>query len=139
MGEGFRTFDHTGDLGLEVWCEAPERLHGLAAEALAAQLVVPLGTAPDVHVTLVLEGDDPGDLMIHWLNTVLLQCDVEGAVWTRVVIQRLEPRAIGAVLHGERIDRARHVRLREVKAVSHHELVLDLTPGACRLRVILDI
>ena len=38
MREGFQTFDHTGDLGLEVWAETPERLFELAAEAVLAQV-----------------------------------------------------------------------------------------------------
>ena len=38
MGEGFRPFEHTGDLGLEVWAGSPERLHALAPVALHAQI-----------------------------------------------------------------------------------------------------
>jgi SHS2 domain-containing protein len=45
MSEGFRTFDHTGDLGLEVWAESRERLFELSAEALMAQ-IVEVGPAP---------------------------------------------------------------------------------------------
>ena len=75
MSEGFSTFEHTGDLGLEVWAERPE----LTAHSLKGSLV------------------------------------------------------------GPRRDRERHVFLREVKAVSHHALELDPTPGTCRCRLILDI
>ena len=39
MSEGYRTFEHTGDLGLEVWADDPERLYALAAMALHAQLI----------------------------------------------------------------------------------------------------
>jgi SHS2 domain-containing protein len=33
----------------------------------------------------------------------------------------------------------RHVLGREIKAVSHHHLALELAPGACRARLVLDL
>jgi SHS2 domain-containing protein len=139
MGEGFRTFDHTGDLGLEVWADTPERLHALAAVALAAQEVEARETNGAIERRLTLEGDDPADLMVHWLNTALLEGGLAEAVWTGAEVHALSPRRIDAVLRGPRRDRAHHVFLREVKAVSHHELTLDLTPGRCRCRMVLDL
>jgi SHS2 domain-containing protein len=144
VAEGFRTFDHTGDLGLEVWAATPERLYALAAEALLAQ-VAELGTAEgapgeaEVRATLDLEGDDARDLLVHWLNTALLESGLRQAVWTRVEVRSLSERALSGMLAGPKLDPTRQVFLREVKAVSHHDLDLDLTPGRCRCRMILDI
>jgi SHS2 domain-containing protein len=137
--EGYRTFDHTGDLGLEVWAETPARLHELAAEALIAQVVLGDLGPLDARLAVSLEGDDPEDLFVHWLNTVLLKAETEHAVWTSVVVDDLGARSLAARLEGQHLDPARHERLREVKAVSFHDLVLDLEPGRSRCRVILDI
>jgi SHS2 domain-containing protein len=137
--EGFRTFDHTGDLGLEVWADTPERLYALAAEALLAQVVEAAPGSSDVSVGLDLEGQDPGDLLVHWLNSALLEAELRRAVWTRAEVRSLSGRAIAGTLSGPRRDPRRQVFLREVKAVSHHFLALDLAPGRCRCRVILDI
>lgn len=139
MGEGFRTFDHTGDLGLEVWADTPERLYGLAAVALAAQEVEARDGGSAIERRLTLEGDDPEDLMVHWLNTALLEGELAEVVWTAADVHALSARQIAGVLRGPRRDRARHVFLREVKAVSHHDLTLDLTPGRCRCRMVLDL
>jgi SHS2 domain-containing protein len=70
---------------------------------------------------------------------VLLQAELERAVWTRARVRSLTPRSIEATLEGPRLDPVRHVLLREVKAVSYHDLILDLEPGRCRCRMILDI
>lgn len=143
--EGWRTFDHTGDLGLEVWAGSPERLFALAAEALlaqvaqVAQVAESSGDATDVRRRLVLEGDDPPELFVHWLNSALLEADLAHAVWTHAHVERLERQTLEAVLQGPRRDPTRQTFLREVKAVSHHALSLDLTPGACRARVVLDL
>uniref|UniRef100_A0A832I1A5 Archease n=1 Tax=Eiseniibacteriota bacterium TaxID=2212470 RepID=A0A832I1A5_UNCEI len=143
MDEGWRTFDHTGDLGLEVRAAGPERLFALAAIALLAQVVeAPRSTregAPEVSVTLELEGEDPADLLVHWLNTALLEAEVRRAVWTRAVVELPGPGRLRGTLEGPRRDAARHTFLREVKAVSHHGLELALDPGACRCRLVLDI
>jgi SHS2 domain-containing protein len=139
MGEGFRTFDHTGDLGLEVWADTAKRLFGLAAVALAAQEVEAREGEGTIERRVTLDGDDPADLMVHWLNTALLEGGLADAVWTAADVRELSPRRIDAVLRGPRRNRARHVFLREVKAVSHHDLQLDLTPGRCRCRLVLDL
>lgn len=137
--EGYRTFDHTGDLGLEVWAPTRERLYGLAAEALMAQVAETRTPGGDVRLRLELEGDDPLDLLVHWLNTVLLEAELERAVWSRATLHALGERALDATLEGSRLDPSRHVPLREIKAVSHHDLELVLDPPDCRCRLVLDI
>ena len=137
--EGWRTFDHTGDLGLEVWAASPERLFALAAVALLAQQVEAAGGAGEKRVTLALSGGDAADLLVHFLSTALLEAELRGATWTRAEVRSLTPTSIEATLEGPRRDPARHTYLREIKAVSHHDLALDLTPGACSCRLVLDI
>jgi len=142
MGEGFRTFEHTGDLGLDVWADSPERLHALAAVALHAQIIeVPdAGSAARrLERRISIEGRDAADLLVHWLNTTLLEAETAAAVWIGAEVQLLTSRRLEATLAGVPRDRARQVFLREVKAVSHHALELDLTPDACRCRLILDL
>jgi SHS2 domain-containing protein len=138
MREGFQTFDHTGDLGLEVWAETPERLFELAAEAVLAQVAEAFG-AVEVSVALELDGDDPADLFVHWLNTALLEAEVRRAIWTRATVHGLTGSTLFATLAGPRLDPARHIRLREVKAVSHHDLELILHASECRCRFVLDL
>src|SRR5881396_1937400 len=82
-------------------------------------------------------GDDPGDLLVHWLNTALLEAEVRGAVWTRAAVRGLTPRSLEGTLEGPRRGAPGQVMLREVKAVSHHGLEVDLGPGACRCRLVL--
>ena len=138
MSEGWRTFDHTGDLGLEVWAASPERLYALAAVALSAQMVEPPPAAATLEVSLALAGTDAADLLVHWLNSSLAEAEVRGAAWTAAEVA-LSTHALTGTLAGVPRDRARQVFLREVKAVSHHALELDLAPGRCRCRLILDL
>jgi SHS2 domain-containing protein len=139
MDEGSRTFDHTGDLGLEVWAPTAARLYARAAEALMGLVADARGAAPAVERRVRLSGDDPADLLVHWLNTVLLESELARAVWTRVEVRRLTPTALEASLLGSPLDPARQTFLREIKAVSQHALELELEGPVCRCRLVLDV
>jgi SHS2 domain-containing protein len=139
MSEGHRTFAHTGDVGLEVWAASPARLFARAAEALMGLIAEAPGAAPEVVVPVRLSGDDPGDLLVHWLNTVLLESELARAVWTRVEVTALTPVSLEATLAGPRLDRTRQAFLREIKAVSQHDLLLELEGAHCRCRLVLDV
>jgi SHS2 domain-containing protein len=141
VSEGFRTFDHTGDLGLEVLAETERRLFELAATALMAQVAeVPDGASDEaLAVDLELDAHDAEELLVHWLNSALLHADLTGAIWTKAWVARWTPRGLTGRLQGPRFDARRHVALREVKAVSHHGLELALEPPACRCRLVLDL
>jgi len=139
MEEGHSTFDHTGDLGLEVWAPSAARLYALAAEVLMALVVDARGTAPESERVVRITGDDPADLLVHWLNTVLLESELAKAVWTHAEVQVLTPTTLEATLWGSRLDPLRQTFLREVKADSHHALVLELKEPACRCRLVLDL
>jgi SHS2 domain-containing protein len=139
MAERFATFDHTGDLGLEIEAASAERLYALAAEALCAQIAVAVPGPDDVEVTLALDGDDERDLFVHWLNTVLLESELRHAVWTHAEVSRSGATHLEARLGGQRLEPGRQVRLREIKAVSHHALELELGPARFRARLVLDL
>ena len=153
--EGFRTFDHTGDLGIEVWASSPERLFARAALAVLAQVAeipggargpagaspipeVPAGI-PEVRIRIARSGTDPGDLLVDLCNAALLEAEVGDAIWARADVTFPAPGRLDATLAGPRRDPRRQVFLREIKAVSHHDLELDLTPGRCRCRLVLDV
>ncbi len=139
MAEGHGTFDHTGDLGLEVRAPSAARLFALAAEALMALVADARGAPPDLERAVRITGDDPEDLLVHWLNTVLLESELAKVVWTSAEVRVLTPTALEATLRGSRFDPARQTFLREVKAVSLHALELDLHEPDCRCRLVLDL
>jgi len=136
---GWDTFDHTGDLGLEVWADSPRELYATAALALAAQIARAQEEPAEIVWAAALEGDDAADLLVHWLNTVLLEGETRHAVWTSAEVTAWSPTRLEARLAGPRRDPARYELLREVKAVSYHDLLLDLERRPCRCRLILDL
>ena len=139
MDERWSTFDHTADLGLQVEAPTPARLFARAALAVLAQVAECADADEDVSLETSAEGEDAADLLVNWLNRALTEAELAGAIWTRVEIDALDGRTLSARLAGPRRDRARMTFLREVKAVSHHGLELDLRPGRCRCRFVIDL
>ncbi len=139
MHEGWETFDHTADLGLEVRAATPERLYALAAEAVLAQVAECPTVAPTLGAAVEASGADAADLLVEWLNRALLAGELANAVWTHVEVQAWSPTRLAAALRGVPRERSVVTFLREVKAVSHHGLELELAPGHCRCRVVLDL
>ncbi len=139
--ERFRTFDHTGDLGLEVHAPDWSRLFELAAIAVLAQVAeVPPGSAiEERHARVELEGTDLEDVFVAWLNAALLESELAGAIWTRARIEALSDRGVRGDLWGPARDARRQTFLREVKAVSHHALEVERLPDGVRARVVLDL
>jgi len=137
--EGHRTFDHTGDLGLEVWAPTPERLFARAVLAVLAQVAETRGHASEVTAAVACEAPDPGDLLVDLCNSALLEAEVRRAIWTEARVTIAGGGRLSAELSGSRRDPRRQTFLREIKAVSHHALDLDLTPGRCRCRLVLDV
>jgi SHS2 domain-containing protein len=141
VDEGFGTFDHTGDLGLEVRARTLERLFELAALGLMAQIAEPRVKEPGSAVEAAVEvaSEDRESLLVDWLNAVLLESELRQAIWTLVEIAGVDDRSIRARLLGVPRDRARLTFLREVKAVSHHAAEVRSSPGGLVARVVLDI
>ena len=96
---------------------------------------------------IILAREEAGRFRHDFVGTehILLGLIRDGEGIATAVLQRLGlkletvktevERALAGLLAGPRLDPTRQVFLREVKAVSHHDLDLDLTPGRCRCRV----
>jgi SHS2 domain-containing protein len=135
---GYAAFSHTGDVGLEIRAESPAELFAIAGRALTEQMALPTETGDVVRERLDLEADGWEDLFVHWLNTLLLRSELAQAWWTTFEIETLSPRRLVAEVAGPRRG-PQHERMREVKAASHHALALEIAPGRCVARVVLDL
>jgi SHS2 domain-containing protein len=126
-----------------VWAETPGRLFARAVLAVLAQVAETRGHADEVQVLVECRSDDAGDLLVDLCNTALLEAEVRQAIWTDAQVTWNGVDHLTARLSGPRRDPRRQTFLREIKAVSHHALELDLTPTGpqrrCRCRLVLDV
>lgn len=135
----YRVLEHTADVGFEAWGATREEAFASAACALQDLMVDLTAIAPREEMVLRIEGEDAPALLVNWLSHILYLFDAEGRVFHDFKVQRLEDRALEAVAHGEKFDRALHTVKLQVKAITYHQLALEQTPEGWRARVFVDI
>jgi SHS2 domain-containing protein len=135
----FRLVGHTGDLAVRLWGEDPPDLLRSGGLALFHVLAGDSPVRDRESHTLEVQGTDLEELLVGWMNRLLLQFHLED-----ILLCRFEPRftAAGSVrgsVGGERIDPARHYLVREVKAVTYHGVRVEREGRWWTARVVLDL
>jgi len=137
--EPFRTLEHTADVGFEAFGATRKEVFANAARALM-DLIVDLDTIkPGEEVTLQITGPDPESVLVNWLSEILFLHDAEGWLFRDFEIQDLQDNSLSALARGEKFQRSRHQAKLLVKAVTYHQLVLEINPRGWRAQVYVDI
>lgn len=90
-------------------------------------------------VCFVLSSRDWESLLVDWLHEILYYFTVKKMGFSRFRIERIGPFFLKASGYGEKIDLKRHQILREVKAVTYHNLRIKKAKGCYSTRIIFDI
>lgn len=126
----YRLLPHTADIAVELRAPDEAGLREAGVEALRELLV---GSSP-VHALaerpIEPRGADATERLVHFLGDVLYLYDTE-----RFVPARAGP----AGVLGEPFDPARHVAIREVKAVTHHGAEVQTRPEGLVVTIIFDV
>ena len=135
------TFDHTADVGLRVRGADLDDLFRTAAEGLFDYVVANRAEVRTGDVEKVsLRDDSPVDLLAAWLSELIFRSETHHRVFRDFDV-RVEDDGLrlDATIHGEVIDRGRHILDHEVKAVTRHGLALEREGDGWVAEMILDI
>jgi SHS2 domain-containing protein len=88
---------------------------------------------------VVLEACDPAELLVVWLNEILVFCETARAIPADFQIRELDGCRLVASIGGEPFDPARHVVERTAKAVTYHKLVVEERDNGWYARVYIDL
>jgi len=97
------------------------------------------GVRPREERAVSASGEDPTELVVAYLTELLKLEAADGFVAREIRARPVgnPPTALVASVRGEPFDATRHVAGTEVKAITFHELAIDLERG--RARVIVDV
>jgi protein archease len=137
----YRLFDHTADLGLEIWGVDPGELFVNAGRALFELLVQKKDRSPQErhHRSIEVRGGDWADLMVNWLRELLYLFNGDQQVLAGIRVLSLMPNQLQAEVASEDFTVARHRVGREIKAVTYHQVRVGPRGPRWEARVILDI
>lgn len=138
--------DHTADIALTL--EAPD-LAALFTEAalVLSSLVYGEAGAGDpapFSLTVAVEAEDPGDLLVNWLREILYILTGQGRIIRRVddleITGHTDPGGprLRAEIRAESFDPERHEMVREIKAATYHRLDVAYRDGCWCAFVVLD-
>ncbi len=136
---GYRIFDHTADLGVEITGASQEEVYAGAAGALFDLLTDLSSVRESEERTLTVEGEGPDDLLVNFLRELLYSWNGEGFLMKRCTVLEAAPRRLTAVLRGETYDPARHRIRMEIKAATYHQASIRRTAAGWMGRVVFDV
>jgi len=135
----YQTIDHTADLGIIVKCPDVRHLFIRAAQAMT-DLVVEGDISDKTAIRDVLvEGEDFPDLMVRWLGEILYLFEGESLIVNSIEIKSIGPIQLQATLTLASFEPERHEVLREIKAVTYHQISVNKSDDGWETKVIFDI
>lgn len=135
----FDLLDHTADLGIIVRGESLQELFEAAARSMMSIMVICRSSNNIESETLSVLGDDLPDLMVRWLGEILYLFEGEKRVLADVRIDHISPSSIDATLKTFPFDPNVHEILREIKAVTYHQIEVYQRGDHWKARVIFDL
>ncbi len=130
--------EHTADIGIEAWGESRAALYAEAARALREVIV---GSAPVENREsreVRAAGRDDAERLVAWLGEVLFL--FESRQFLPAAFEfHFAGEEVRARIGGELLDPERHPVEREVKAITHHQVLAEQIEGGWHARLYLDL
>ena len=135
----FSLIDHTADLGIMVRGKNLKHLFEEAAKSMMYIKFKGKRTNESEIIKLSVAGYDLPDLMVRWLGEILYQFEGEHKLVTNVGIDFISPSHLDATLEMVSFDPSLHEILREIKAVTYHQIEVVEKGKHWEARIIFDL
>jgi SHS2 domain-containing protein len=135
----YQTFNHTADLGVEIFGDTPESLFENAAFALFDIITDIQSIEAKDEKYISVEGSGWADLLVNYLREVLYLWNGEEFILKTSHVENLSENFIKATVTGEPFDLLRHKIKTEIKAITYHQLSVTQTSYGWVGRVIFDV
>ncbi len=135
----YRIFDHTADLGMEIFGKTVQELFANAAFAVFDTITDLSRVRAREERKITVEGTGWEDLLVNYLREVLYLFNGEGILLKEYSIMEIDPQHLKGAVSGERFDSSTHRINTEIKAVTYHQVTVRETPDGWIGRVIFDV
>jgi len=135
----YQIVDHTADLGIIVKGVDEKDVFIRAAQAMTDLMVEGDISKKTVIKDVSLQGEDFPDLMVRWLGEILYLFDGEKLIVNSIEIKSISPIKLESTLTLSSFEPEHHQVIREIKAVTYHQISVDKTKDGWQARIIFDI
>lgn len=134
----YRLLEHTADIGLEAWGASRAELFIQAALALRKVLVGKSAPTSERTLNIHVDGIDDAELLVNWLAELVYLFASRRFLPANFILE-FEGEQLDAQVMGQIVDPTQLLMEREVKAVTHHQVLAEQTPQGWHGRVYLDL
>jgi SHS2 domain-containing protein len=127
--------EHTADLSLHIWGRDLVDLFTTAARGMFALVAEPGSETAGAARHVNLAALDVESLLVDWLNELLYLHEVENVVIAHITFQRLTRLRLEAEVRGVPVGE----RLAHIKAVTFHNLAVQLGPEGYEVELVFDV
>ena len=135
----YEIIDHTADLGIIIKGGNIKELFVNAANAMTDLMVKADIREKEAKRKLIVEGEDLPDLMVRWLSEILYLFNGEHILVRAIEIGSISSTRLQSTLRVVSLNKGHHEILREIKAVTYHQIAVTKTPDGWEAQVIFDI
>jgi len=135
----YRIFEHTADLGVEIYGTDERDLFRNAALALSDIMTDRRRVRGREEREIVVEGGDREEVLVNFLREVLYLYNGEGWLLKECVIAEMDGFHLRAAVAGESFAHGRHTMDVEIKAVTYHRAEIHTNAEGWTGRVICDV
>jgi SHS2 domain-containing protein len=135
----YHIIDHTADLGIIVRGRDVNRLFVNAANAMIDLMIKRKRGNAQVFRDILIDAEDFSDLMVRWLGEILYLFVADKLIVDSIKIKSIRQNELKATLAFASFKPAHHRVLREIKAVTYHQISVCKVNDEWEARVIFDI
>lgn len=136
----YRLIDHTADIGFHLRAKDYHELFQAGAWAMFDIMAHPknvIAAEQTQRLTVTARGQDWADLLFEWLSELHSLSDSRALIFVEYHILELRPAQLTAEVLGA--DYSLFDFDREIKAVTYHELKIELSNNRIEAQVIFDL
>ena len=139
----YKLLPHMTDAYVEVHARTLNAVFEEAAFAMFDVMTDPTAAKPEFTDAFEVAAHDQVSLLHDWLERLLLQFDLDGKVYSRFQVEKIEDRngelCLVAKAQGSLFEKGRHPAKVEIKAVTYHRMEVRTTENGYVARYIVDL
>ena len=135
----YEIIDHTADVGLRAYGKDLKTLFTNAAGGMFSILADLKNVHPQRSLKIKVEAPNIEELFLSWLSELLYQYESKKIIFKEFSVDKLDEKKICARAQGEKLDFKRHTLKTEIKAVTYHQLNVEMVKDYWQGVVIFDI
>ncbi len=135
----YKIFNHTADVGFDVYGATRKELFSHAAVALFDLFINPDSIDVKEERPITISGADIHDLWINYLRELLYLFNGNAFLLRRVDILKIDKNSLSMIVKGEPLNPDKHEILTEIKAVTYHLAEVNRTRAGWEGRFVVDV